>query len=89
MAHRLGWRGLAVVLAAGLLLALTVFALVAGIAEVHLKPLKGLAMLVIAWTIGVFASTFFSRLLGVWCHQSRPAAVAEPEAEAAAEEETE
>jgi hypothetical protein len=68
--HRLGWRALVVVLAAaGLLLAHGAL-LIAGVTEVHKGALTGWVMLASGWLSGVFWSTFFCRLLGVWCHRS-------------------
>jgi hypothetical protein len=74
LAHRLGWRGLAVVgLAAGLLLVHGLGILV-GVTEVHTSTFEGLFLLTIVWTSAVFWSTFFCRLLGVRCHLTRRAA---------------
>jgi hypothetical protein len=74
MVHRLGWRSLVVLAAAGLLLAHG-WVLVTGIAEMHNHFLVGTAILVGGWASGVFWSTFFCRLLGVWCHRSRLAVI--------------
>jgi hypothetical protein len=79
--YRLGRRGLGVVLLAGLLLLAHAGLLVAGVAAVHKEPVKGLAMLAGGWASAVFWSTFFCRLLGVWCYRSRAAVVPAPAAE--------
>jgi hypothetical protein len=71
MAHRLGWRGLAVVLAAACLLLAHGWVLIVGVAGVHMSAVSGLALLAAGWFSGIFWSTFFCRLLGVWCHRSR------------------
>jgi hypothetical protein len=71
LAHRLRWRALAVVAAALGVLGLGRLML-AGVAEVHRGNLQGWLILVGGWFIGVFAGTFFARLLGVWCCQTRP-----------------
>jgi len=71
LAHRLGWRALVVVAAALGVLALGRLML-AGVADVHRGELRGWLMLTGGWFIGVFAGTFFARLLGVWCYQTRP-----------------
>jgi hypothetical protein len=84
MAHRLGWRSLLAVLAAALVFLAHGWVLLAGLAEVHKGTLPGWMMLCAAWVSGVLASTFFFRLLGVWCHRSRVAAVASPVEEDAA-----
>ena len=70
LAHRLRWRALAVVAAALGVLALGLLML-AGVAEVHRGSLRGWVMLTGVWFIGVFAGTFFARLLGVWCYRTR------------------
>ncbi len=71
LAHRLGWRALAVVAAALGVLALGRFML-AAVVEVHRGEFRGWLMLTGGWFIGVFAGTFFARLLGVWCCVTRP-----------------
>jgi hypothetical protein len=76
LAHRLGWRALAVVLLAALLLLVHGGALVFGVAEFHNAPVKGWLLLAGGWVSGLFWSTFFCRLLGVWCHRSRRRAAA-------------
>jgi hypothetical protein len=35
--------------------------------------MNGLLILTSGWLSGIFWSTFFCRLLGVWCHRSRVA----------------
>jgi hypothetical protein len=82
LAHRLGWRALLVVLLAALLLLAHGAVLVAGITELHRKVLLGLVLLIGGWFSGVFWSTFFCRLLGVWLHRARVAPVEEEPAEA-------
>jgi hypothetical protein len=77
LAHRLGWRALVAVPAGALLLLAHGWLLLAGVEEVHTTPLLGLVMLAGGWGSGVFWSTFFCRLLGVWCFRSRPALPAE------------
>ena len=64
-------RALAVVAAALGVLALGRLML-AGVADVHRGELQGWLMLTGGWFIGVFAGTFFARLLGVWCYLTRP-----------------
>jgi hypothetical protein len=71
LAHRLGWRALAAVGAAALLVLGHGALLVAAVAEVHRSPARGLLVLVAAWMSGLFWGTFFCRLLGVWCHNTR------------------
>jgi hypothetical protein len=71
LAHRLGWQGFVAVLAASLLFLVHLVILVNGIADVHVGKLKGWMMLGGGWLSGVFWSTFFSRLLGIWLHRSR------------------
>ena len=70
LAYRLRWRALAVVAAALGVLALGLLML-AGVAGVHRGELQGWLMLTAGWFIGVFAGTFFARMLGVWCHLTR------------------
>lgn len=70
LAYRLRWRALAVVAAALLFLALGLLVL-AGVTEVHRGTLKGWLTLTAGWFGGVFVGTFFARLLGVWCYQTR------------------
>jgi hypothetical protein len=71
LSHRLGWRGLAVVSGAALLLLAHGWGLLAGVATVHTETFLGLVELTAIWTSTVFWSTFFCRLLGVWCHRTR------------------
>jgi hypothetical protein len=71
LAHRLRRRALAVVAAAVGVLALGMFML-AGVAAVHRGEFRGWLMLTGGWFVGVFAGTFFARLLGVWCYLTRP-----------------
>jgi hypothetical protein len=78
LAHRLSWRGLASVLAAALLLLAHGAALLAAAPEVHHGALAGWLMLACIWASAVFWSTFFCRLLGIWCFRSRRAQPAEP-----------
>jgi hypothetical protein len=40
-------------------------------------PPLGALLLADAWASGLFWSTFFGRLLGVWRHRSRPVAAAD------------
>jgi hypothetical protein len=74
IANRLGRRGLGVVLLAALLLLAHGWVLITGVAGVHVATVNGWLMLCIGWLSGIFWSTFFCRLLGVWCHRSRVAA---------------
>jgi hypothetical protein len=74
VAHRLGWRGLAVVLPAAVLLLAHGAVLLAGIATLHTAPAGGCLLLAGGWVSGLFWSTFFCRLLGVWCYRSRKVA---------------
>jgi hypothetical protein len=74
LAHRLGWPGLFVMMIASLFLLAHGLVLLAGIVQVHVSGFLGLLILSSAWTSAVFWSTFFCRLLGVWCHRTRPAA---------------
>jgi hypothetical protein len=71
LTHRLGWRALAVVAAASCLLLAHACVLVYGVALVHTTAMTGLLILTGGWLSGIFWSTFFCRLLGVWCHRSR------------------
>jgi hypothetical protein len=71
MAYRLGRRGLIVTLIAATGLVGHAWALFAGVEQVHLSGFGGCAILAVVWLSGVFWSTFFCRLLGVWCHRSR------------------
>ena len=71
LAHRLGWRALGVVFTAALLLLIHGVGLIEGTALVHDNTFKGLLTLAGIWVSGLFWSTFFCRLLGVWCHVSR------------------
>jgi hypothetical protein len=72
LAHGLGWRALVVVLSAALVLLAHGWVLLAGAAEVHGETANGWLLLTGGWVSGVFWSTFFCRLLGVWCHRARP-----------------
>jgi hypothetical protein len=81
MAHRLGWRGLGVVLLAAVLLLGHGAALVFGVVVVHKETFRGLCLLAIGWGSAVFWSTFFCRLLGVWCYRTRAAVVTAPPSE--------
>jgi hypothetical protein len=71
LAHRLGWRGLAAALAAGLVLLLHGWVLMTGVAEVHTQAARGLLILAGGWLSALYWSTFFCRLLGVWCHRTK------------------
>jgi len=71
LTHRLGWRALAVVAAASFLLLAHACVLISGVALVHTTAMNGLLILTGGWLSGIFWSTFFCRLLGVWCHRSR------------------
>jgi hypothetical protein len=71
MAHRPGWRALAVTLGGALVLLLHGWLILSAVAEVHTAPAPGLLLLTGAWLSGIYWSTFFCRLLGVWCHRSR------------------
>ena len=71
MAYRLGRRGLLAVLIAAPVLLAHGWVLLAGVAEVHRDVLTGCGILAVAWCSGIFWSTYFCRLLGVWCHRSR------------------
>jgi len=71
LTHRLGWRALAVVVAASLLLLAHAWVLILGVATIYTPGLMGWLMLIGGWLSGIFWSTFFCRLLGVWCHRSR------------------
>jgi hypothetical protein len=73
LANRLGRRALGVVLLAALVLLVHGLVLIGGLAEVQLGSAKGWLMLGGGWLSGIFWSTFFCRLLGVWCHRSRVA----------------
>jgi hypothetical protein len=77
VAHRLGWRGLAVASLAALLALAHGLVLLLAVAEVHTNAAVGFIMLLAAWGSGVFWSTFFCRLLGVWCHRSWQTVVTE------------
>jgi hypothetical protein len=82
LAHRMGYRALAVALAAGLVGLAHGWALLAGVATLHEELLLGLVLLAGGWASGVFWGTFFCRLLGIWCHRAR---LAPAEDEAGAE----
>ncbi len=71
LAHRLGWRALAVVVAAALLFLGHGLVLVECLEVVRDSKSKGLLLLACVWVSGLFWSTFFCRLLGIWCHLSR------------------
>ncbi len=71
LAHRLGWHGPVVVGLAALVLLAHGWALLTGVTTVHVATFWGLLELTAAWMSTVFWSTFFFRLLGVWCHRSR------------------
>ncbi len=71
LAHRLGWRALAGVLAASLVLLAPGWLLLAGLSLLHGEALVGFAVLLAGWAGGVFWTTFFCRLLGIWCHRAR------------------
>jgi hypothetical protein len=71
MAHRLGGRALALVAFAALLFLAHGLAMIAGVAEVHNGTLKGWLLLTAGWVSGLFWSTFFCRLLGIWCHRTQ------------------
>jgi hypothetical protein len=74
LAHRLGWRGLVVMLLASGLLLVHGLALLVGVTEVHTSTFSGLFLMTVVWTSAVFWSTFFCRLLGVRCHRTRRSA---------------
>src|SRR5262249_12850722 len=74
LAQRLGWRALLVLLSAGLLLLSHGWWLLNGVTEVHTTWLAGISQLTIGWLSGLYWSTFFCRLLGVWCFRSRQVA---------------
>jgi hypothetical protein len=71
LAHRLGWRALGVVLLAAFLLLIHFRAITYGVAEIHNGTAKGCMMLLFGWVSGLFWSTFFCRLLGIWCYRTR------------------
>lgn len=71
LAHRLGWRGLAGVLAAALVFLLHGMALLVVVPEVHHGTFVGWLGLVAVWASAVYFGTFFSRLLGIWCFRTR------------------
>jgi hypothetical protein len=71
LAHRLGWRALALAHGAALVLLLHGWMILSAVAEVHTTPGRGLLILTGAWLSAIFWSTFFCRLLGVRCHRSR------------------
>jgi hypothetical protein len=71
MAHRLGRHALALVAFAALLFLAHGLAMIAGVAEVHNGTLKGWLLLTVGWVSGLFWSTFFCRLLGIWCHRTQ------------------
>jgi hypothetical protein len=70
LTHRLGWRALGVAVGASLLLLAHAWVLITGVAMVHTAAFNGLLILSGTWLSGIFWSTFFCRLLGVWCHRS-------------------
>ena len=74
LAHRLGWSGVSVVLAAAVLFLFHGWLILAGVTETHRAVIQGWSMLVGGWFSGIFWSTFFCRLLGVRCHRSRVSA---------------
>ncbi len=77
--HRLGWRGTVVMSLAALLLLAHGLVLLYGVAEIHTNGFLGLLIQGATWTSAVFWSTFFCRLLGVWCHLSREQATLDAE----------
>ena len=71
--QRLGWRRALAVLAGALLLLGNAWFLVSGVAEMHTHWFSLSLILTAGWVHGMYWSTFFCRLLGLWCRQSRPA----------------
>jgi hypothetical protein len=71
LAHRLGGRGLGLVLAAAALLLAHGMVLSFGVEEVHRMPPRGGLILVAGWASGLFFGAFFCRLLGAWCRRTR------------------
>jgi hypothetical protein len=71
--HRLGWRRMLAVLAFALLLLANARFLIAGVAGMHESWFFGWLIVSIGWGFGMYCSTFFCRVLGLWCRQSRPA----------------
>jgi hypothetical protein len=71
LAHRLGLRALAVALSAALVLLLHGWLILRSVADVHSDAARGLVILAVAWLSAIYWSTFFCRLLGVWCHRCR------------------
>lgn len=78
LAHRLGWSGLAVVLGAAFWLMIHGRFLLKGLTDIHDEPARGVIILICVWLGGVFWSTFFCRLLGLWCYRTRKTIVALP-----------
>ncbi|MFL5243479.1 MAG: hypothetical protein ACJ8FY_15345 [Gemmataceae bacterium] len=72
MAHRLGGRALGLAAVAALLFLAHGLVMITGVAEVHNGTLKGWIFLAIGWVSGLFWSTFFCRLLGIWCYRTQP-----------------
>jgi hypothetical protein len=86
LVHRMGGRGLAVALVAASLLLVHAFAVFSFVPLVHTNLLAALGVLAGIWLSGVWWSTFFCRLLGIWCYRSRrlSASVSDSQAPAAA-----
>jgi hypothetical protein len=85
IAHRMGWRGLIVVFLAVVAFLAHGWLLLLGIAEVHLVTIQGWLMLTGGWVSAIFWSTFFCRLLGVWCFRTRQAVDTEARASGSGE----
>ncbi len=78
LAHQLGGRVLAFVLAGGVLFALHGLALAAGVVAVQDGETAGWPVLAGVWVSGVFGATVFFRVLGVWLYRRRRPARAFP-----------
>jgi hypothetical protein len=73
LAHRLGRRGLFAVAVAALLLLAFGWALIVGAAGVQNRTFQGWWLLGGGWVGVLLTSTFFCRLLGLWCYRTRSA----------------
>jgi hypothetical protein len=74
LAHQLGWRGLALALAAALVFLLHGWALLTGVAMVHTEPVQGLLLVAGGWLSALYWSTFFCRAIGIVCRREMSAA---------------
>jgi hypothetical protein len=70
---RLGWRAVVPLAVAPLLLLIHARLALAGLEDLHRDSPSGALILAGAWISLLFWGAFLFRLLGVWCHATRPA----------------